>query len=475
MQGSQTNTNSSFNTKLRLQKLGERIVGGFFMVLRSLKLYEIDNSIFAKPLQDFILATNELIKEDGVVSLLGADSTLYLNQQLLKFDRGTLDNVNYLLAQMEKRGLAGFRVETSVTMEHVQEFIRQFSPKFDGSSDTFIEGLKLEDVREKLRKIEEEELERLENQKADKKRYTILLYSRLLIHIRSIYGYTKEKRSSRVIVHTLQELIDLFYGAPVLFLGLTNEEDVSEYQLYHVANTIIFVIVFGEYLGLSKNQLISLSMLALYHDIGKLSLSSALLEKRTKLSTNDWKEIERLPIYSAQQILKKGFSWKAMEDAVAIVTLTQTPFEENTQDAEKPALSSVPFFTRIISLCSSFDALCTRRPYRLRFRPEDALMLMKTTISQQFDPYLLSCFVEFFKPILVNLAKQDRFQNDAPTDLRPPRKKNISSITQIIQKELNEFQLLRRIENPNQEQLHRIQFLKKFLIWKLKETIKINT
>ncbi len=469
-----TKTPVANNMNPQIQKIGERIVGSFFMVLRSLKLYDIDNAIFARPLQDFLDAVNELIQLDGTVSFLGADLTLYLNQQLLKFDRATLDNVNLLLLQMEKRGLAGFRVDSSVTMEQVQEFIKLFSPQFDDKElpQTFIQGLKIDDVRAKLRKIEEEELERLKSQKADKKRYAILLYSRLILHLRELYG--KDKTSSgKGIARTIQELIDLFYGSSTLFLGLTNEEDPSEYQYYHVANTVLFALIFGEYLGLSKNQLMNLAMLAIYHDIGKLALSPQLLEKKGKLTSDEWKQIEKLPIYSAQELLKDGFSWKALENAVAIANISRTPSDEQTQDAQVATLSPVPLNSRILSLCSSFDALCTRRPYRLPFRPEDALVFMQTRMARQFDPYLLKRFVEFFRPLLINIAKRDRFKDKPPEDLRPPRKKKSLSIVQTIQKEFEEYRALRRLPAPNAEQLHRMEFLKKFIAWKLKQVANI--
>ena len=50
-------------------------------------------------------------------------------------------------------------------------------------------------------------------------------------------------------------------------------------------------------------------------------------------------------------------------------------------------------YAKIISICATYDALTSKRPYRESYGPEVALMLMWTEMRNKFDPELLKVFM----------------------------------------------------------------------------------
>ncbi|MBU54729.1 MAG: hypothetical protein CL920_39030 [Deltaproteobacteria bacterium] len=456
----------------KFQELGRKIVGGFFMIIRSLKLYDIENDIFVKPLHELESAINWVVAKEGLISLYGSSSTIYLNQTLLKFDRNSLENVNFLLKEFEQRELAGFTVEHPITLGQLQEFLQYFRPEVGGAplSSSAFRAEPLKKIREKLNQIEEEELEKVKNQKADRRRYAVLLYGRLLRYIRTLYDPEAQNPGERQAIHILQEIIDLCKGHPVQFLGFSNETDPREYQHYHIANTVLLALLFGDYLGLERSQLLELGQITIKHDLGKMSLPPEILEKKGELTPEERREIERLPLYTVRSLLDGGFDWRKMKAAIIAAGLTLRPAHEEPLPMSETVVASPSWlYSRVISLCTCFDALCTRRPYRPKMEPGEALVFMQQRLGNQFDPYLLDRFSRLFRPMIVKAIGGKKMPRQAPQEPRQMKKKLAPPVLQSLHAEIEEYRMLKRMRQRTQEQEHRLDFLRKFLAYRLKD------
>ncbi|WP_407656634.1 HD-GYP domain-containing protein [Marinitoga hydrogenitolerans] len=58
---------------------------------------------------------------------------------------------------------------------------------------------------------------------------------------------------------------------------------------------------------------------------------------------------------------------------------------------------NIPFLSRIIMLSDSFDAMTTKRSYKLALSIEEAIIEIKKNKGSQFDPILAEKFVSFIK------------------------------------------------------------------------------
>lgn len=123
---------------------------------------------------------------------------------------------------------------------------------------------------------------------------------------------------------------------------------------------------------------------ALLHDIGKLGVSNAILDKPAGLDEREW-EVMRDHAVHTQAILGRV-------GALADLAPVAAAHHERLDGAGYPlglAEQAISRETRIITVCDIFDALTADRPYRGALETEQALGIMEREVGNGIDP---SCF-----------------------------------------------------------------------------------
>src|SRR3712207_2630278 len=87
----------------KLQSLARALISGLYMLVRSVKMYDPDNSVFEKPLNALQGTINQIITKEGKLELAGVKDSFYLNNMLVKVELNTLDNLKYLLGEMRSK------------------------------------------------------------------------------------------------------------------------------------------------------------------------------------------------------------------------------------------------------------------------------------------------------------------------------------------------------------------------------------
>ena len=70
----------------KLQQLARTVVSSLYMLVRSVKMYDPDNSVFDKPLIQLQDAMNFIIRREGKLELMGVKQSFYINGMLVKVD-----------------------------------------------------------------------------------------------------------------------------------------------------------------------------------------------------------------------------------------------------------------------------------------------------------------------------------------------------------------------------------------------------
>lgn len=151
----------------------------------------------------------------------------------------------------------------------------------------------------------------------------------------------------------------------------------------------------GKLAGLTYQELGILFQLALYHDVGKSKIQSAVLNKKGLLTANERKIINMHPIYSYQYVLKTKFK------KYAYVVRAHHERWDGKGYPDRLIGESIPYLSRIISIVDVYDALTTDRPYRKNtYTEKEALKLVCEGIGKQFDPMLAEIFIRNINYIL---------------------------------------------------------------------------
>ena len=145
----------------------------------------------------------------------------------------------------------------------------------------------------------------------------------------------------------------------------------SPYTSGHSERVTGFADTIARKLGYSVARRSWLRRGALLHDVGKLGVSSRILDKPGKLNDAEWTEIRMHPIHT-EQVLSRVAAFGELSRVAAA-------HHERLDGKGYPyglSGAQIPIETRIITTADIFDALTADRPYRSAMPAEKALGLM---------------------------------------------------------------------------------------------------
>lgn len=144
----------------------------------------------------------------------------------------------------------------------------------------------------------------------------------------------------------------------------------------------------GKRVGLSNYNLNRLSLLARLHDIGKTTISEAILTKPGRLTESEWKIMQEHP--------RKGFEIASAIEEFSVIAEEILSHHEHWDGNGYPRAlkgEEIPFLARIISIIDAYDVITNDRPYTKAQPPEKALAEIKRCAGSQFDPQLARDFL----------------------------------------------------------------------------------
>lgn len=171
-----------------------------------------------------------------------------------------------------------------------------------------------------------------------------------------------------------------------------------------------YVLALGERLGLGQEELESLRLAALLHDIGKIGTYDFLLEKAERLTPEEFEIVRKHPLTSAE-ILEPISLFQAIVPAVR-------SHHERWDGRGYPdgrTGEAIPLFGRILAVADTYDAIMADRPYRKSPGREWALAEIRRCGGTQFDPALVEVFLRIPEEILERVASgADRSSDSGP-------------------------------------------------------------
>jgi HD-GYP domain-containing protein (c-di-GMP phosphodiesterase class II) len=152
----------------------------------------------------------------------------------------------------------------------------------------------------------------------------------------------------------------------------------------------IYMITFGRFLSLPREQIDLLGMLGLLQDVGKLRLPAPLLAKKDKLTAEEL-EICKSHVGHSVEILEKTTGLPPTLPALAALhheRLDGSGYPKGLKGA------AIGLFGGIAGLIDGFDALTEPRPYGQVMAPAQALRVFYDERDTKFDGPLVEQFIE---------------------------------------------------------------------------------
>ncbi|PAB58230.1 bifunctional diguanylate cyclase/phosphohydrolase [Anaeromicrobium sediminis] len=183
--------------------------------------------------------------------------------------------------------------------------------------------------------------------------------------------------------------IDLISSIKTL-ISVINAKD--RYTYAHTERVVMYCDMLGKRLGLSEDDAKKLKYAAYLHDIGKINVSKAVLNKKTKLTDEEWSSMKMHPNYGVDII-------KPVESLKDIIPLILHHHERYDGRGYPSSLKgkNIPYLSRILTVVDSFDAMTSNRPYKMAKTFDEAIEELLKYKESQFDPHITDEFIEIIK------------------------------------------------------------------------------
>ncbi len=129
------------------------------------------------------------------------------------------------------------------------------------------------------------------------------------------------------------------------------------------------------------------------HDIGKIGIPDAILQKPGRLTAEEQRDMQRHPALGERIARPLG----SASDLLPIVRHHHESYDgSGYPDGHRG--QEIPLPARIVAIADAFDALTSTRPYRAGRPPTEAVDILMQGRGKQWDPDLVEVFVASLEP-----------------------------------------------------------------------------
>jgi response regulator RpfG family c-di-GMP phosphodiesterase len=169
-------------------------------------------------------------------------------------------------------------------------------------------------------------------------------------------------------------------------------EAKDKYTHGHSENVMKYTLILAKHLGLSKTEIEQIKYAGLLHDIGKIGIDEAILNKPGKLTIGEFEEIKKHPVLGCRIISNVPF----FKSLVPLI-LHHHEYYNGEGYPEGLKGKQIPLGARILSVADAFEAMTSNRPYRKAMPYEIAFNILIEQKNIQFDPEIVDAFIEVMK------------------------------------------------------------------------------
>ena len=159
----------------------------------------------------------------------------------------------------------------------------------------------------------------------------------------------------------------------------------------HLSMVADLAVAVARRLGLPDTEIEQVRHAADLHDVGKVAIPDAILNKPGPLDDDEWVFMRRHTIIGERIVA-------AAPSLREVAALVRASHERHDGQGYPDGLrgEEIPLGARIVAVCDAFDAMTADRPYRAALPAEVAINELRSCAGAQFDPRVVEAFVEAF-------------------------------------------------------------------------------
>ena len=195
-------------------------------------------------------------------------------------------------------------------------------------------------------------------------------------------------RKINVELKDANEKLEKAYMESIETLRFTVEAKDS-YTRGHSDRVSEYSVLIGKKLELSDEDINTLKIGGLFHDIGKIGVPDSILLKDAKLTDDEYSEIKNHPTIGAH-ILSNA---TIFSNVLPIVKHHHERYDGNGYPGKLKG-EDIPYLARITAIADSFDAMTSKRTYRNSLPLDAVKSEIERCKGSQFDPNYADAFLD---------------------------------------------------------------------------------
>jgi two-component system cell cycle response regulator len=155
----------------------------------------------------------------------------------------------------------------------------------------------------------------------------------------------------------------------------------------HLSDVAELTVATARQLGITGSELEHVRTAGELHDIGKVAIPDAILDKPGSLDETEWEYVKRHSAVGERIVAAAP----ALTEVAKLVRCVHERFD-GTGYPDGLAGEAIPLGARVVAVCDAWDAMTNDRPYRPTMDEESALAELERSAGAQFDPEVVRAF-----------------------------------------------------------------------------------
>ena len=174
----------------------------------------------------------------------------------------------------------------------------------------------------------------------------------------------------------------------------------------HSMRVTQYSVLLCQKLGIDKETTETISQAAMLHDIGKIGIRDSVLQKKGKLTPEEYQHIQEHVKITHDILSKIADKSESFKSVVEIASSHHEKFNGQGYFRHKDG-SHIPLGGRILAVADVFDAITSIRHYRDRMPIEEAIKIIKDGANTHFDARVTNMFLSLPCDKIIDVTLSD--------------------------------------------------------------------
>ncbi len=351
--------------------------------IKGLRLYAVDHPATTKQINTLQNGLFSLLQHRKQIKMGLLEGTLFVEDHLFMQEFPAAEEI---AKQLESYELLGIEFMAGLSADEIQSLLHLLH----------VGGFKGQDFADALEKRGVKKIRAVAAEDEDDDQQPRKVYRKALKVVDQIFQDVRmgEIPSSSEAINVVKSMAQMTINEPHAMLALSMLKDYDNYTFTHSVNVSVIALAVGRACKVSDEQLRTLGLGGLLHDLGKLRIDVNIITKPGRLTDSEFESIKRHPDFGADII-------REMEDVTSevmqIVLGHHLRYDRSGYPSDT-AGNIVSPLVEMAAIADAYDAMTTLRSYQRPFTPRNAIARLKEISGTSLHPEYVQHFVESLGP-----------------------------------------------------------------------------